>query len=47
MKCILVCIVATFTGLVQQFDVSVIKPADPAATRYGMGFGPNGRSVTV
>jgi hypothetical protein len=29
------------------FDVAVIKPADPNATRFGMGFGPNGRTLTV
>jgi uncharacterized protein (TIGR03435 family) len=29
------------------FDVSVIKPADPANTRFGMGFGPDGRTLTV
>ena len=29
------------------FDVAVIKPADPANNRLGMGFGPNGRTLTV
>ncbi len=29
------------------FDVSVIKPADAANTRFGMGFGPDGRTLTV
>jgi uncharacterized protein (TIGR03435 family) len=47
MKFTLLCVVTTFTALAQQFDVSVIKPADPANTRNGMGFGPNGRTVTV
>jgi uncharacterized protein (TIGR03435 family) len=29
------------------FDVAVIKPADPANTRFGMGFGPDGSTLTV
>ncbi len=29
------------------FDVSVIKPADLTNTRVGMGFGPDGRTLTV
>ena len=29
------------------FDVAVIKPADPANTRFGMGFGHDGRTLTV
>lgn len=46
---LLVCALAAGLACAQQpqFDVSVIKPADPTSTRYGMGFGPNGRSVTV
>lgn len=29
------------------FDVAVIKPADPTNTRVGLGFGPNGRTLTI
>jgi uncharacterized protein (TIGR03435 family) len=29
------------------FDVSVIKPANPANTQFGMGFGPDGRTLTI
>jgi len=29
------------------FDVAVIKPADPANARYGMGFSANGKTLTI
>ena len=39
--------ILTWSQQSPSFDVSVIKPADPANTRYGMGFGPDGRTLTV